>query len=194
MELDRVVRSRLKLVRVKVLDGAFLPAGADRLLARLAAREHLNVHHVVLLLPTLRVEVDARVKDQIARLHLFKLKIDWKRVVLVRLVPAVQLEPEVLPQIVDDLPNESAAIQEERRIVVRVSRVVVPLRVGHSEVLDAPIDELLPELPLELRVPPINCRLLGHVVPILDLLLFGLAETIEVGLEPTGGKPTSKAQ
>ena len=58
-----MVRSRLKLVRVKVLDGAFLPAGADRLLARLAAREHLNVHHVVLLLSALFVEVDSAVKD-----------------------------------------------------------------------------------------------------------------------------------
>ena len=78
-----MVRSRLKLVRVKVLDGAFLPAGADRLLARLAAREHLNVHHVVLLLAVAARVVRALDEDEIARLELLELALHGERVELV---------------------------------------------------------------------------------------------------------------
>lgn len=63
MELDRVISGRLKLVRVKVLHDTFLPARANGLLTSLATSEDLNVHHVVLLLPALFVEVDTAVED-----------------------------------------------------------------------------------------------------------------------------------
>ena len=65
---------------------------------------------------------------------------------------------------------------------MRVSRLVIPLGVGHAEVFLAAIDELLPELAFELRISSILLRLGCHVVPILDLLFLGLSKAIEVGL------------
>ena len=76
VELDAVVGCGLEFVGVKVLDDALLPAGPNRLLPSLAASEHLNVHHMVLLLPTLGVEVDSTVEDQISGLQLLKGEVD----------------------------------------------------------------------------------------------------------------------
>ena len=76
MELDAVVGCGLELVGVEVLDDALLPAGPNRLLPSLAACKHLNVHHIVLLLPTLGVEVDSAVEDEVSGLQLLKGKVD----------------------------------------------------------------------------------------------------------------------
>ena len=95
MELDAVVGCGLKFVGVEVLDDALLPAGSNRLLSSLAASENLHMYHVMLLLSTLLVVVDGTVEDQVPGLHLLKLKVNWKRVKLVRLVPTIQLEPEI---------------------------------------------------------------------------------------------------
>ena len=147
----------------------------------------------MLLLTTLLIEVDARIKDEVTRFHLFEGQIDWKRVVLISLIPAIQFEPEVFSQIVDNLADERAAVQEERCVVERLSRLVVPPRIRHAKVLDAPIDKLLAELSFEFRVSSVNCSLCSHVVSILDFVLFGLAESIEVGLETAGCEATSEA-
>lgn len=138
---------------------------------------------MVLLLATFLIEVDGRVEDEITRFHLLKGQIDWKRVILISLIPAIQLEPEVLSQIVDNLADERAAVQEKRCVVERLSWVVVPPRVRHAKVLDAPVDKLLAELSFEFWVSSVNCGLCGHVVSILDFVLFRPAESIEVGLE-----------
>ena len=194
MELDAVVGCGLELVGVEVLDYALLPAGPNRLLPSLTASEHLNVHHMVLLLPTLGVEVDSAVEDQISGLQLLKGEVDRKRVVLVGLVPAIQLESEVFPQVVDHLTNQGAAVEEERCIVEGVSRVVIPLRVGDPKVLYAPIDELLAQLPFEGRVAPILLRLLSHIVPVLNLFLFGLPKPRKVSLQTPRLHATAEAQ
>ena len=76
MELDAVVGCGLEFVGVEVLDDAPLPAGPNRLLTSLSASEHLDVHHIVLLLPTLLVEVDSTVEDQISGLQLLKGEVD----------------------------------------------------------------------------------------------------------------------
>ena len=138
---------------------------------------------MVLLLATFLIKVDGRIEDEVTRFHLFKGQIDWKRVILISLIPAIQLEPEVLSQIVDNLADERAAVQEKRCVVERLSWVVVPPRVRHAKVLDAPVDKLLAELSFEFWVSSVNCGLCGHVVSILDFVLFGPAESIEVGLE-----------
>ena len=53
------------------------------------------MYHVMLLLSTLLVVVDGTIEDQVSGLHLLKLKVNWKCVKLVRLVPTIQLEPEI---------------------------------------------------------------------------------------------------
>ena len=89
MELDRMVSSRLKLIRIEVLDDALLPSCTNGLLASLTTCEHLDMHHVMLLLPTLRVEVDATIEDQVTRLHLLKLEINRQCIILICLVPSI---------------------------------------------------------------------------------------------------------
>ena len=89
VEFDAVIGRRLKLVAVEVLDDAFLPASADRLLSCLTASEDLNMDHVMLLLFHLRVVVDASIEDKVTGLHLFKLQVDRQSVKLVTLVPSV---------------------------------------------------------------------------------------------------------
>ena len=64
VELDAMVGCGLEFVGVEVLDDALLPAGPDRLLSSLTASEHLNVHHMVLLLTTLGVEIYSTVEDE----------------------------------------------------------------------------------------------------------------------------------
>ena len=62
---------------------------------------------------------------------------------------------------------------------------MISFGVGHSEVLDTSINELLSQLSFELRVASIDCGLGGHVVSVFDFFLFGLAEAIEVSLKAT---------
>ena len=194
VELNRVIGCGLKLVRVKVLDHTFLPPSAYRLLSRFAACEDLHVHHVVLLLSTLRIKVDTRVEDQVARLHFFKFQIDRTRIILVRLIPAVKFKAKVFPQVIYDLANEGTTIQEKWRVIKWITRVVVPLGIGYAKVLDAPVYKFLPELPLEVWISPVRRSLLSHIVAILNFFLFSLAEPVKVGLETTRLSGTSETQ
>ena len=64
-----------------------------------------------------------------------------------------------------------------------VTRAVIALSVGDPKVLLAAIDELLTKLSFELRVSPVLLGLCCHVVPVLDLVFFGLSKAIKVCLE-----------
>ena len=141
------------------------------------------MHHVVLLLSALFVEVDAAVEDQITRLHLFELEVDRQRVILVGLVPTVKFEAKILTQIVHDLAHKGAAVEEDRCVVQGVTRVVIPFGVRDTEVLFAAVKELCTELALEFRIAPVLLRLCRHIIPVLDLFFFGLLEALEVVLQ-----------
>ena len=134
------------------------------------------------LLTALLVVVSCTIEDQVSGLHLLKLEVDWKCVKLVRLVPTIKLEPEIFSQIVDDLADECTAIEEDWRIVKRLSRAVISLCVGHAKVLDTSINKLLPEHALKGWITSILLCLGGHVVAILDFLLLSLSEPLKVSL------------
>ena len=90
------------------------------------------------------------VKDQIARSHLFKFKVDWAGVKLVALIPTSKLETKIFLQVVNGSPNESATVKEQRRVVKRVIRLTISLCVRYSNILFALSNELLAEPVFEL--------------------------------------------
>ena len=90
--------------------------------------------------------------------------------------------------------HKCAAVEEDWRIVKRLSRAVVSLRVGYAKVLDASVDELLPEHLLKCWIPSILLRLCCHVVAILDLLFLSLSEPIKVRLKSTRFQPAAEAE
>ena len=182
VELDTVVRGRFKFVGVEVLDNSSLPSGTDGLLSRLTSSEDFDMHHAMLLSAQLRVVVNGTVEDQITGLHLFERHIDWKRVILVSLVPSIQFESEVFSQVENYLADERAAVKKDRRVVKRFALFVISLGIWNAEVLFATFNKLLPQLSLELRIPPVDRSLLCHVVPVFDLICLGLAEPSKVGL------------
>jgi len=75
------------------------------------------MNHIMLLRSTLRIIVGSAVEDEVTRLHLLEGQISWQCIELVGLVPAIQLEPKVLPQVVHDLAHKCAAIQENWRVI-----------------------------------------------------------------------------
>ena len=152
------------------------------------------MHHVMFLLTALLVVVSCTVKHQVSGLHLLKLKVDRKCVKLVRLVPTIKLEPEIFSQIVYDLADECTAIEEDWRIVKRLSRAVVSLCVWYAKVLDASIYKLLPEHLLEGWITSILLRLGGHVVAILDFLLLGLSKPLKVRLQSARFQASTEAE
>lgn len=184
VELDRMIRLRLKLVAVKVLHDAPLPAGADRLLPSLAAREDLHMHHVVLLLPALFIVVYGRVEDEVTGLHFLEFQIDRQSVILIGLIPTIELETEIFAQVVHYLPDEPAAVKIQRRVVVRTALVLMVFAVVRdSEVLFSGLDKFGAELFFEVRILAALLRLLLDVVAVLHSLLLGLVEALEMGLE-----------
>ena len=138
------------------------------------------MHHVVLLLSALFVEVDAAVEDQITRLHLFELEVDRQRVILVGLVPTVKFEAKILTQIVHDLAHKGAAVEEDRCVVQGVTRVMIPFGVWDTEVLFAAVKELCTELALEFWITPVPLRLCRHIIPVLDFVFLCLQKPIKV--------------
>ena len=113
---------------------------------------------------------------------------------MVRLVPTIQLEPEIFSQIVDDLTDECTAIEEDWRIVERLSGAMVSLSVGYAKVLDTSVDKFLSEHTLESWISSILLRLGSHVVAVLDFLFLSLSEPIKVCLKPTSFQPSAKAE
>ena len=57
---------------------------------------------------------------------------------------------------------------------------MIASRIGHTEVFDAAVDELLSELPFEFRVSSVLLANGRHIVAILDLFFLLLTEPIEV--------------
>lgn len=138
----------------------------------------------MLLLPRPLAIVSRTIKDKVAWLHFLERQVDGKSVKLVRLIPSVKFETKIFAKIVDDLTHQGTAVKEERSVVERLSRVVVPSRVRDSEVLYAAIDEFLPQLLFESRIGLIDGRLLCHIVPVLDFIFLIPSEALEVSLEP----------
>ena len=178
-----MVRGRFKLIRVEIFDDTFLPASTDCLSSGLPTSENFNMNHVMLLLTKLCVIVDSTIEDKIPRFHLFKLKINRQSVILVSLIPSVKFEAKVFSQIIDDLPDQCTAVKKQGRIVKRITRAMIALTIRYTEILDAAIDELLSELSFEFWVLSIDLRLSRHIVAVLDLLFFGLAESLEILLQ-----------
>ena len=110
MKLDTVIGFWLKLIAVKVLDRTSLPASPYWLFSSFTSREDFNVNHVMLLGLEFCVEVGAAIENEITRLHFFKLQNNRQSVDLVCLVPSVELEAELFPQVVDNLSDQSAAV------------------------------------------------------------------------------------
>ena len=63
------------------------------------------MHHVVLLLPLPLGIVDGAVEDKISRLELLKFQVDWQSIILVALIPAIQFEAKVFPQVIHNLTD-----------------------------------------------------------------------------------------
>jgi len=75
--------------------------------------------------------------------------------VLVGLVPAVQLEAKVFPEIVDDLADEGTAIQVERSVIVLLSLLPVFGTVWNSKVFLGCLYELLSQSLFEVSILPV---------------------------------------
>lgn len=71
---------------------------------------------------------------------------------------------------------------------------MIPFSIWYTKVLYTSINEFLPKLPLKLRIFPVRLRLGSHVIAVLDLLFFGLAESLEVFLQATGLFGCAEAQ
>ncbi len=141
------------------------------------------MHHIVLLSLQLSVIVSATVENEISRLHLLKLELNGKSVNLIALIPSVKVEAKLFPEVIDDLPNQSTAIEEDRCIIVLVSWLPIPLRVGHSKVFLCRLKELFSESLLEGRILFVYVLLLRHVLAVLYLLFLLISEALEVLLK-----------
>ena len=141
------------------------------------------MNHVVFLLPAFLVVVNGTVEDQVSRLELFEWYIDRQSVVLVGLVPAIQFKAKVIPKVVDNLSYKGTAVEEDLRVIMNITRLVISLGIWNAEVFFATIDKFLAQLTLELRVSPVLLRCSGHIVAILNLLLLTLSEVLKVLLQ-----------
>ena len=119
--LDVRVVLRLEFERLVNLDPANARPATDRLLpCRLTvAQEHFHMHHIVLL-HMHRPIVVGTVEDDVPRLHVFLLEGYRQRVILVGLVAAAQGEPKFYPQVADGPRDQRTAVEEERRVVIRI--------------------------------------------------------------------------
>lgn len=175
-----VVGRRCELIRVKVLNHAPLPSGANTLLACLSLSVNLNMNHVMLLLPTLGVVVGATDEHEVSRLHLLLGQSDWQTVKLVGLIPAVELESKFIPEIVNDLPNEGAAVKIEWGLKVLLTLFPIASSIRDTKILLRSLNELLSQSLFEVWVFPVRKRLLADVVTVLDVLLLCIPESLKV--------------
>lgn len=183
MELNAVVRCAFEFVIVKVLNDTFLPSCSDRLISRLTPCEHLHMNHIVLLFAQFGVIVDSAVKNEVARFELFELESDREGVELVSLIPAVQLEAELLSEVPHSLADKRAAIEENGGVVVFLAFLPVALGIRHSEVLFDCRQELFPQLLFENRVLPVHIGVGRHIIPVFQLIFLCLSEPFKVLLQ-----------
>jgi len=183
MELDAVVRGRLEFIAVEVTHDSSLPPSADRLLAGMTTGEYFNVDDVMFLRLQLCVKIRTAVKDQVSWLHLFKFQIDWKCIVLISLIPAIQFESKVFLHVKHSLPDKSTAVQENWRIEMLLAFLPVAFGIWHPEVLLDRFKPLFSQVLFEGGVLAVHRRLARDVVAILDFFLLCSAKVLEVGLQ-----------
>ena len=151
-------------------------------LGRLAGPD-LHVHDVVSLLLLALLGVRALDEHQVARLHLRLRQLGRARLPLVRLVPPPDLEAKVGLEVLHAPPREPAAVEVQRRVLVRVALLgVVARRVRHVQVLARLRQELGPQRRLVLRGRPVDVGLRQHLLE-LALPLPLLAEVRELLLQ-----------
>jgi len=103
-----VVHGRLKFIGVKDLNRALLPPRPDRLSL---SEINFNVHHPMWKRFQSGVKVDRTIKNKITRQYIFLCQILIReQIKLIGLIPFAKSVTELLSQIKDALPNESAAI------------------------------------------------------------------------------------
>jgi len=81
------------------------------------------------------------------------------------------------------LADKRTAVEVERRIMVLFALLPVARSVGDPEVLLGGLHELFAEALLEVGVLAALLPLVANVLAVLEVLLLGFAESVEVGLE-----------
>ena len=128
--------------------------------------------------------INARIKNKISWFHLFKLKVNRQGVILISLVPSIQLKPEFLPEIIDNLSNKCTAIQIKGGTIMLLSWIPIPCSIRHPEIFLSSLYKFISESLFKIRIPlAIFQSLIADIVSIFYCLLLCFTKLFKISLE-----------
>ena len=143
---------------VKVFDFTTLQSCTDCLFTFGTATCHyFYMDYVVFLRSNVLIIILAWVKNKITWLHVFEFNIDWKCVILIRLIPQIQLKPKLIPHDKHNLSHQPRTIQIQRSIIVFTSFFLPVLcHIRHTEIGFGSVDETFTKVLLKSWILPVS--------------------------------------